>query len=158
MFARSAGVWTQQQKLTASDAAAGDQFGVSVSVSGDTAVVGAYEDDDAGDSSGSAYVFECPCPVNDDCDDMDACTQDACAAGTCSNPQRIYGDVDNNGTVSLFDLFCILDGFADEFPPPCTRSNVDIDPCDGNGTINLGDLFAVLNAFSDVDPCGCPVP
>ena len=41
VFVRSGGTWTQQEKLTASDAAAGDQFGVSVAVSGDTAVVGA---------------------------------------------------------------------------------------------------------------------
>ena len=45
-------------KLTASDAAAGDQFGISVAISGDTAVVGAYLDDDGGDDSGSAYVFD----------------------------------------------------------------------------------------------------
>ena len=46
-----------EAKLTASDAAERDQFGGSVSVSGDTAVVGAYFDDDAGNLSGSAYVF-----------------------------------------------------------------------------------------------------
>ncbi len=46
------------RKLTASDAAAEDNFGWAVSVSGDTAVVGAYKDDDAGSLSGSAYVFE----------------------------------------------------------------------------------------------------
>jgi hypothetical protein len=57
VFTRSGGVWTQQQKLTASDATAGDYFGESVSVSGDTAVVGAECDDDAGNLSGSAYVF-----------------------------------------------------------------------------------------------------
>ncbi|NOT02614.1 MAG: hypothetical protein HOP29_18565 [Phycisphaerales bacterium] len=57
VFVRSGGVWTQQQKLTASDAAAGDQFGVRVSVDGDTAVVGAPRDGDAGDDSGSAYVY-----------------------------------------------------------------------------------------------------
>ncbi|HEX9094372.1 MAG TPA: FG-GAP repeat protein, partial [Coriobacteriia bacterium] len=51
------GVWSQQAKLTASDGAADDQFGESVSLSGDTAVVGAPSDDDAGASSGSAYVF-----------------------------------------------------------------------------------------------------
>ena len=36
----------------------GDLFGWSVSLSGDSAVVGAQWDDDAGESSGSAYVFE----------------------------------------------------------------------------------------------------
>ena len=53
------GVWTEQHKLTASDAAADDQFGFSVAVSGDTVVVGSPGDDDAGpgSASGSAYVF-----------------------------------------------------------------------------------------------------
>ncbi len=49
--------WIEEDKLTASDAAAGDQFGTSVSISGDRAVVGAHLDDDAGTFSGSAYVF-----------------------------------------------------------------------------------------------------
>ena len=57
VFTRSGSTWTQQAKLTASDAAASDYFGWSVSVSGDTAVVGADLDDDGGDKSGSAYVF-----------------------------------------------------------------------------------------------------
>ena len=45
-------------KLTASDGAAGDEFGFSVSISGDYAVMGAMFDDDNGTSSGSAYVFK----------------------------------------------------------------------------------------------------
>lgn len=51
------GVWSETAKLTASDAAAGDQFGASVDVYGDEIVVGAVYNDDAGTSSGSAYVF-----------------------------------------------------------------------------------------------------
>ena len=45
-------------KLNASDAAAGDHFGFSVAVDGDTAVIGAYLDDDGAANSGSAYVFD----------------------------------------------------------------------------------------------------
>ena len=45
-------------KLTASDAAADDKFGVSVAISGNTAIVGAYADDDGGSGSGSAYLFD----------------------------------------------------------------------------------------------------
>ena len=45
-------------KITASDGAASDRFGISVSTSGDYAVVGAYFDDDNGDESGSVYVFK----------------------------------------------------------------------------------------------------
>ncbi len=47
-----------ETKLVASDGAAGDEFGNSVAVSGDRVVVGAFEDDDNGFSSGSAYVFD----------------------------------------------------------------------------------------------------
>ncbi|MCH8305825.1 MAG: choice-of-anchor D domain-containing protein, partial [Candidatus Marinimicrobia bacterium] len=50
--------WTQETKLLASDGAAFDNFGWSVSISGDYAVVGAYLDDDSGSSSGSAYIFK----------------------------------------------------------------------------------------------------
>ena len=57
VFVRSGGVWSEQAKLTASDAAGDDNFGSSVAISGDTVVVGSFEDDDAGFSSGSAYVF-----------------------------------------------------------------------------------------------------
>lgn len=58
VFVRAAdGTWGQQAKLTAADGATGDMFGGSVSVSGDTAVIGANKDDDKGDDSGSAYVF-----------------------------------------------------------------------------------------------------
>ncbi len=48
----------QIAKLTASDAAALDYFGFSVGISGDTAIVGAYLDDDGGNASGSAYLFD----------------------------------------------------------------------------------------------------
>jgi WD40 repeat protein len=45
-------------KLIADDAAEGDQFGHSVAISGNTAIVGARNDDDGGSGSGSAYLFD----------------------------------------------------------------------------------------------------
>ena len=64
VFERPAGGWSgtlsQNAKLLASDGALGDNFGQSVAVSGDTAVVGAFLNDDQGVDSGSAYVFEKP--------------------------------------------------------------------------------------------------
>jgi len=57
LFMRTGLTWTQQAKLTASDAAASDHFGNSVAIAGDTIVVGAIFDDDSGTESGSAYVF-----------------------------------------------------------------------------------------------------
>jgi len=64
IFKRDVASWSQQAKLTASDGAAADYFGCSVSISGDYAIVGAYGDDDMGEHSGSAYAFR-PCPRED---------------------------------------------------------------------------------------------
>ncbi|UCF08509.1 MAG: cadherin-like domain-containing protein, partial [Thermoplasmata archaeon] len=50
--------WGEVRKLTASDGEASDYFGSSVAISGDTVVVGAYEEDVSGNDNGSAYIFE----------------------------------------------------------------------------------------------------
>ena len=68
VFVRVAGVWSQQAYLKASNTGSGDQFGWTVSVSGDTVVVGApFEDgsttgvngadDNLASNAGAAYVF-----------------------------------------------------------------------------------------------------
>ena len=50
---------TQVEKLTANDGAENDQFGFSVSISGDYISVGAiYDDNDLGSNAGSAYIFK----------------------------------------------------------------------------------------------------
>lgn len=60
VFVQSGNVWTEQQELTASDGAYGDFFGVSVSLNGNTAVIGALGESPGSccwGHSGSAYVF-----------------------------------------------------------------------------------------------------
>ncbi|MBU6413629.1 MAG: FG-GAP repeat protein [Planctomycetes bacterium] len=58
VFTRSGSMWTLQAQLTATGGAAGDNFGVSVALAGDTALVGAYLDSvGANSQQGSAYVF-----------------------------------------------------------------------------------------------------
>jgi|GEM_PF-600954 len=63
VFVHSGDAWTQQEKLVASDRDDGDEFGLSVAISGDRAIVGArYEDRDAtggnfANNAGSAYIF-----------------------------------------------------------------------------------------------------
>jgi hypothetical protein len=69
VFVRAGTTWTQQAYLKASNTGAGDQFGVSVSISGDTIVVGANEEDsnaigvngvqsnNDARNAGAAYVF-----------------------------------------------------------------------------------------------------
>ena len=60
----STGQWKETQKIVASDRGSDDWFGISVSLSGDFAIVGAYrEDQDTSGSNsvtdaGSAYLFE----------------------------------------------------------------------------------------------------
>src|SRR6056300_450525 len=63
IFSRAGTSWTFQSKITAPDPVQGDQFGYSVSISGDGsyAIAGAWKDDRPGqptdDHSGSAYIF-----------------------------------------------------------------------------------------------------
>ncbi len=60
IFSRDrSGVWTQQAKLTASDAAGYDHFGNAVAISGDTVIIGAHRGDTPTlDDTGVAYVFQ----------------------------------------------------------------------------------------------------
>ena len=55
VFRLNGSSWTEQAKLTASDGAADDFFGQSVSISGDYVIVGAPYDNTLG---GSAYIFK----------------------------------------------------------------------------------------------------
>jgi hypothetical protein len=58
VFARSGTAWGEVAKLIAGDTEFDDEFGYSVAISGDTAVVGAPFDDQAGEPNfGSAYAF-----------------------------------------------------------------------------------------------------
>ena len=77
VFVRSKGKWSQQAYLKASNADFYDEFGCSVAISGDTAVVGARGEDSSADrpitegsslandfqNAGAAYVFEAGTPV-----------------------------------------------------------------------------------------------
>ncbi len=78
----------QIAKLLANDGAVGDYFGISVAISGATAIVGAYWDDDNGTNSGSAYLF------------------DAAAPGKCP------WDLDGTGDVGVLDLLALLAGWG----------------------------------------------
>ena len=58
VFKRDGNNWIQQAKLMASDGAANDHFGYSVSIYKDYALIGAHRDDDNGNYSGSAFIFK----------------------------------------------------------------------------------------------------
>jgi len=116
MFRWDGSQWVQEAKLLPTDGAAVDEFGVSVALSGDRIVVGAYGDDDNGPNSGSAYVFYLsanPCPGDLDADkdvDLDDLTillsDFGCTGAGCA------GDVDGDGDTDLDDLTVLLSQFG----------------------------------------------
>ena len=57
IFTRKARNWVQQAKLGADDPTKADNFGYSVAIDRNTAIVGVPKDDDAGRDIGSAYIF-----------------------------------------------------------------------------------------------------
>lgn len=89
VFKRTGTSWLLEKKLTASDAAAGDQFGQSVAISGNDVIVGTPYDNDGGTHSGSAYIYEfsLPCsPIGIDSDgDCDVDLADLHSFEACSS-------------------------------------------------------------------------
>ncbi|NOT02300.1 MAG: hypothetical protein HOP29_16965 [Phycisphaerales bacterium] len=93
-----------------------------------------------------------PCIDAATCGDGNVCTADLCTGGFCDNPPALYGDVNNTGDVDIFDILCVLDGFAGNFTD-CVASAVDIAPCTPDGLHDIFDILAVLDAFSGTDTC-----
>jgi len=58
VFALDGARWIQTHRLDAPDGVEGDDFGRSVDVRGDRIIIGAIGDDDLGENSGSAYIYE----------------------------------------------------------------------------------------------------
>ena len=57
VFFNDEGTWTETAILTPSDGENYDFFGIAMSLVDDYAIIGAYGDDDNGNESGSAYIF-----------------------------------------------------------------------------------------------------
>ena len=57
IFIRSGASWSQVNKIQASNAQSGDEFGNSISISNKSVIVGAPEEDTTASGSGSAYIF-----------------------------------------------------------------------------------------------------
>ena len=105
------------------------------------------------DCNGDLEPDECPgCTDDCECTEIDPCWYGVCLAGACQVSPGIYGDTNHDGSVNVFDIFCILDGIAGQFSE-CGFDDIDIHPCGGNGTANLFDAFAVLEAITGIDAC-----
>jgi len=134
VFTRSAGVWSQQAYLKASNTGAGDLFGISVAIAGDTVVVGAYgeasnatgvngtQSDNSAGTSGAAYVYTGPelasyqpdnaiaigagAPVGCDIYNTTAVDQVKKAKVSIGRSKTFTTTIKNDGTVS--DTFTVL--------------------------------------------------
>lgn len=99
VFVRNGGCgepWCLEAKLLAEDGEANDEFGFAVALSGDTALIGAHQDQDNGSLSGSAYVFV----RDDDCDDI--WCREAKLLPSDGQPTDLFGaDVDLSGNTAL---------------------------------------------------------
>ncbi len=107
----------QIAKLLPDNGATADYFGISVAISGATAVVGAVGDDDNGSNSGSAYLF------------------DAAAPGKCP------WDFNGSGDVNVLDLLLLLAAWG-----PCPGCKPPAPWCgfDGDCIIGITDLLVLL--------------
>lgn len=133
------GGWNQQAKLIAPDGNTQDQFGIAVSISGDTVIIGANRDDVIGSDTGSAYMFQY----------IDAQWEfGSQLIGSQSLEDDEFGEKvalwgtvaaitsgDQAGRVYLYDLACSC-------PADFT----------GDGILNFFDVSAFLQAFAAQDP------
>ncbi len=131
VFCFDGSAWTQVARLTAFDGAAGDNFGASVSISGNVAALGAPVD---ASFTGAMYVFE--------------------GLGSCDSPADISGPLGPgfpDGCVDAFDLGTLLGAWCSAALDPDPPGDVD-PPCEGctSPNANLADLSG-----PDGAPDGC---
>jgi hypothetical protein len=113
----------QIAKLLPSDGAMGDEFGFSVAINGSTAVIGSRLDDDNGNASGSAYLFDFICPA-DFTDDGTLDIFDVFAFLDLYNAMDPSADFTADGSFDIFDVFA----FLDEYNAGCPLDPVASDP------------------------------
>ena len=159
----------QLHKLTALDAAMGDNFGVSVSISGNIAIVGAVLDNNADSETGSAYLFDAVTgeqlgkliakdAANGDRFGVSVAYSSGFAivgadrdddAGSESGSAYVFehsfpcpADLDGDGQVRVPDLILLLASWG-----PCGGCPADIFP---DGSVRVSDLVILLSNWG---PC-----
>ena len=149
---------TQIAKLLASDGAQFDRFGCSVAISGTTAIVGAYEDDDNGVISGSAYLFDTTTGteiaklVASDGDDHDHAGGSVAISGTTAIVGA-WGD-DDNGVESGSAYLHFLEGDAGPIPYCFGDGGGTPCPCANDGELGNGCANRTFSAGCNLSATG----
>jgi FG-GAP repeat protein len=159
----------QIRKIVAADGQAGDRFGRAVAIEGTTAIVGAFLDDDNGNLSGSAYLFDAATGEQlGKCVASDGVAADhfgrAVAIGGGAGQTvaivgaRYHDDAgDNAGAAYLFEVaactadfnkdglvdFFDLQGFLNLFAAGDLQADLN-----GDGSLDVFDIEAFLNLFA----------
>ena len=143
-----------QHKIMADDAAAGDRFGDSVSVSGDLVVVGAHGDNHAGSLSGSAYVFARDASGVDNWGQEAKLTADDAAVWDCfgqsvsvSGHLAVVGAWGHNGYAGAAYVFARDAGGPDNWGQVAELTAADAAPADYFGySVSVSGDLAVVGA------------
>ena len=152
VFLHDGAGWVEDAKLLPSDGDADDLFGCSVSVSGNTAVIGARGDDDNGDSSGAAYIFaQCPADFDGDgdVDTIDLLTLLA-AWGDC--PMECPWDFNGDSYVDDLDREILMEHWGD-CPDPPEECPWDLN---GDGVVDGRDLMELIGHYGPCPLDECP--
>lgn len=107
VFALSGTVWSQQAELSATDAAAGDNFGWSVAIGGGTVLAGAPSATVSGAQQvGAAYVYDVALPISVTIGSVPSSlpftvTGAGCAPGSYVSPQTLAWTSGSSCTVAF---------------------------------------------------------
>lgn len=170
-YRRVNGVWTPIGQFVPDDLGNGDQMGLSLAISGDLIITGAWMHDDVQSNQGAAHIFVAEpeptdCNANgvpDSCDFEFGTEFDCNTNGVPDSCDIINGqatDVDMNGIPDSCDTDCNNNGItdtteiADGAVPDCNENNFpdscDVDPGDPDGD---GNVSADINNDGVPDEC-----
>ena len=147
VFVRNGTIWTQQAYLKASNTGAGDLFGYSVVLTGDTLAVGApFEDgsatgvngadDDGTTDSGAVYVFV---------RNGTTWTQQAYIKASNTGNDDVFG-----GSLALSGDFLVVGATQED------GSGTGVNPTSDNLASNAGAAYVFVRERDDMGPAGLP--
>ncbi|MCH8850426.1 MAG: hypothetical protein IIC89_06350, partial [Chloroflexi bacterium] len=145
--------WGEVKKITASDSEARDQFGASVAVSGQTAIVGARFEDAGAEDAGAAYVFRGLLLGDAGCDGVvdaiDAALVLQLSAGLVGSLAcQQNADANGDGTANPIDAALILQfvaGLIDTLGPPAGQGQAMM--------VRIADGYESIGQLADADIC-----